>query len=102
MASHTALYDVNDLRYQMYRIKKGDVDFGQLPPCKLNAPVICFSGPLGAGDTRVIAGIKCRDLTSDWPRQCGRCAGVLISRQNIRLCHMLTTKIRISLCICTV
>ena len=34
MASQTALCDVNDLRYQMFRIKIGDVDSGQLPPCK--------------------------------------------------------------------
>ena len=33
MASQTALCDVNDLRYQMFRIKKGVVDSGQLPPC---------------------------------------------------------------------
>ena len=33
MASQTALCDANDLRYQMFRIKKGDVDSGQLPPC---------------------------------------------------------------------
>ena len=32
---------------------------------KLNAPVICVSGPLGAGDTRDIAGLKGRDLTAD-------------------------------------
>ena len=41
MASQTALYDVNDLRYQMFRIKKGDVDSGQLPPCKFKVP-LCF------------------------------------------------------------
>ena len=45
-----------------------------------NAPVICVSGPLGAGDTREIAGLKCLDLTADESRQCRRCAGVLISR----------------------
>ena len=45
-----------------------------------NAPVICVSGPLGAGDTGDIAGLKCRDLTADESRQCRRCAGVLISR----------------------
>ena len=33
MASQTALCDVNDLRYQMFRIKKGVVDSAQLPPC---------------------------------------------------------------------
>ena len=38
MASHTALCDVNDLRYQMFRIKKGDVDSGQLPSCKFKVP----------------------------------------------------------------
>ena len=27
-----------------------------------NAPVNCVSGPLGAGDTGDIAGLKCRDL----------------------------------------
>ena len=41
MASQTALCDVNDLRYQMFRIKKGDVDSGQLPPCKFKVP-LCF------------------------------------------------------------
>ena len=45
-----------------------------------NAPVICVSSPLGAGDTGDIAGLKCRDLTADESRQCRRCAGVLISR----------------------
>ena len=47
MASQTALCDVNDLRYQMFRIKKGDVDSGQLPPCKFKVP-LCFMlcGPL--------------------------------------------------------
>ena len=39
MASQTALCDVNDLRYQMFRIKKGDVDSGQLPPCKFKVPL---------------------------------------------------------------
>ena len=41
MASHTALCDVNDLRNQMFRIKKGDVHSGQLPPCKFKVP-LCF------------------------------------------------------------
>ena len=41
MASHTALCDVNDLRYQMFRIKKWDVASGQLPPCKFKVP-LCF------------------------------------------------------------
>ena len=43
-------------------------------------PVICVSGPLGAGDTWGIAGLKCRDLTADESRQCRRWAEVLISR----------------------
>ena len=47
-----------------------------------NAPVICIHGPLGAGDTRDIVGLKCRDLTSSVSRRCRRCAGVLISRLN--------------------
>ena len=38
------------------------------------------------------AGPKCRDLTFDESRQCRRCAGVLISRQNANLCHILTTR----------
>ena len=33
-ASQTTLCNVNDLRYQLFRIKKGDVDSSQLPPCK--------------------------------------------------------------------
>ena len=41
MASQRALCDVNDLKYQMFRIKKGDVDSGQLPPCKFKVP-LCF------------------------------------------------------------
>ena len=47
MASQTALCDVNDLRYQMFRIKKGNVDSGQLPPCKFKVP-LCFMlcGPI--------------------------------------------------------
>ena len=36
----------------------------------------------GAGDIRDIAGLKCRNLTSDVSRQCRGCAGVLISREN--------------------
>ena len=36
--------------------------------------------PFGAGDTRDIAGLKCRNLTSDVSRQCGGCAGVLNPR----------------------
>ena len=47
MASQTALSDVNDLRYQMFRIKKGDLDSGQLPTCKFMVP-LCFMlcGPI--------------------------------------------------------
>ena len=47
MASHTALCDVNDLRYQMFRIKKWDVDSCQLPPYKFKVP-LCFMlcGPI--------------------------------------------------------
>ena len=45
-----------------------------------NAPVICIHGPLGAGDIGDIAGLKCRNLTSDVSRQCRGCAGVLIYR----------------------
>ena len=44
------------------------------------APVICIPGSLGAGDTGDIAGLKCRNLTSDVSRQCRGSAGVLISR----------------------
>ena len=39
------------------------------------APVICIHGPLGARDTGDIAGLKCRNLTSDVSRQCRGCAG---------------------------
>ena len=56
--------------------------------CQDNALVICIPGSLGAGDSGDIAGPKCRDLTFDESRQCRRCAGVLISRQNANLCHM--------------
>ena len=47
MGSQTALCDVNDLRYQMFRIKKGDVDSGKLPPCKFKV-LLCFMlcGPI--------------------------------------------------------
>ena len=47
MASQTALCDVNDLRYQMFRIKKGDEDSGQHLPCKFKVP-LCFMlcGPI--------------------------------------------------------
>ena len=67
-----------------------------------NTPVICIPGSLGAGDSGDIGGSKCRDLTFDESRQCGRCAGVLISRQNANLCHILTTRGKFSLYIGTV
>ena len=57
-----------------------------------NAPVICIPRSLGAGDSGDIAGPKCRDLTFDESRQCRRCAGVLISRQNINRGNMLLFK----------
>ena len=46
--------------------------FGKrLPPIRCdNAPVIFIHDPLGAGDTGVIAGLKCRNLTSDVSQQC--------------------------------
>ena len=59
---------------------------------KCNAPVICIPGSLGSGDSGDIAGPKCRDLTFDESRQCRRCAGVLIFRQNTNLCYILTTR----------
>ena len=47
MASCTALCDVNDLRYQMFRIKKGDADSGPLPPCKFKVPLsFLLCGPI--------------------------------------------------------
>ena len=47
MALQTALCDVNDLRYQMFRVKKGDVDSGQLPPCKFKVPFyLMLCGPI--------------------------------------------------------
>ena len=47
MASQTAICDVNDLRYQMFRIKKGDVDSGQLPPYKFKVPLCSMlCGPI--------------------------------------------------------
>ena len=67
-----------------------------------NAPVICIPGSLGAGDSGDIAGPKCRDLTFDESRQCRRCAGVLISRQNNILCHIFTTRGKLSMYICSV
>ena len=47
MASQTALCDVNDLRYHMFRIMKRDVVSCQLPPCKFKVP-LCFMlcGPI--------------------------------------------------------
>ena len=35
-----------------------------------NAPVIYISGAPRVGDSRDIAGLKCRDFTSDESRQC--------------------------------
>ena len=32
--SHTSLRKVSDLRYQLLRVKKGDVDSSQLSPCQ--------------------------------------------------------------------
>ena len=66
------------------------------------APVICIPGSLGAGDSRDMTGPKCRNLTFDESRQCRRCARVLISRQNANLCHILTTRGKLSLYISTV
>ena len=47
MTSQAALCDVNDLRYPIFKIKKGDVDSGQLPPCKFKV-TLCFMlcGPI--------------------------------------------------------
>ena len=33
-ASQTSVTNVNDVRYQLFRIRKGDVDSSQLPPCE--------------------------------------------------------------------
>ena len=33
-ASHTSLCKVSDFRYQLFRVKKGDVDSSQLSPCQ--------------------------------------------------------------------
>ena len=33
-ALQTSLCNVNDLRYRLFRFKKGDVDSGQLPSCQ--------------------------------------------------------------------
>ena len=65
------------------------------------ASVIRIPGSLGAGDSGDKAGLKCRDLSFDEPRQCRRCAGVLISRQNTILCHILTTSGKLSLYNCS-
>ena len=69
--------------------------------CLVYAPVICIPGSLGAGDSGDIEGSKCRDLTFDESRQCRSCAGVLNSRQNTNLCHILTTRGMLSLYICS-
>ena len=62
--------------------------------------VVCIPGSLGAGDSGDIAGLKCRGLTVDESRQCRRYAGVLISRENTNLCHILPRG-KLSLYICT-
>ena len=49
-----------------------------------------------AGDIGDISVAKCRDLTSDVSRLCGRYAGVLTFHQNTYLCNMLTAKGKIS------
>ena len=33
-ASHTSLCKVSDLRYQLLRVKKGDLDSSQVSPCQ--------------------------------------------------------------------
>ena len=33
-ARTSAVTTVNDLRFQLFRAKKGDIESGQLPPCK--------------------------------------------------------------------
>ena len=81
------------------RVKVGDNN--EYYVIKANAPVICIPGSLGAGDYGDIAVPKCRDLTFDESRQCRRCAGVLIARQNANLCHILKTR-GLSLYICIV
>ena len=75
---------------------------GEVPRRPSYAPVIAIPGSLGAGDSRDIAGPKCRDLTFDESRQCRRCAGLIISRQNANLSHILETRGKLSLYICTV
>ena len=54
-----------------------------------------------AEDSGDIAGPKCRDLIFDESRQCRGCAGVLISRQNTNLCHILTTRGKLRQTACT-
>ena len=51
-------------------------------PTRCNVPVIWNHGPYGASDSGDIAGLSCRDLTSDESRLC-RCARVLIHVQFI-------------------
>ena len=93
----TCKYEEDPIKHEGARVF---TTFSPLYP--YSAPVICIPGSLGAGDSGDIAGPKCRDLTFDESRQCGRCAGVLISRQNTNLCHILTTRGKLSLYICTV
>ena len=68
---------------------------------KYNAPVICITCSLGTGDSGDMAWPKCRDFTFNESRQCRRCAGVLISRQNTILCHFITASGKLSLYICS-
>jgi hypothetical protein len=57
---------VNDLRYQLFRAKKGEVESGQLPPCE-----DCLS--LHARRANYQAGIWCRSLQAipETPTPCG-------------------------------
>ena len=66
------LHKLSDIGYLGYNQSYFYIEY-------LNAPVICIPGSLGAGDSRDIAGLKCRNLTSDVSRQCRGCVGVLIS-----------------------
>ena len=52
-ASQTSLCKVNDLRYQLFRVKKGDVDSSQLPPCQ---------------DTRLLHGMRANYQACLWKR----------------------------------
>ena len=52
-------------------------------PTRCNAPVIWNHGPYGAAVSGDIAGLSCRDLTSDESRLCRRCARVSIHVQFI-------------------